>query len=213
MNDEEYNAIVPNSRDATYGQAFLKFAELDHGWSNKLFGHVVYHAFQPKSVIEFGCGTGAALEALSDCGVDVVGVDISAASEAFARRRGLTVPIHQADLGKPFALKEAFDLAISIEVLEHIEPQGADVAVDSICNAAKLSIITACPPVGRNALHLNEQPFQYWIKKFEERGQMYDKEGTVALQSIMRGFEKLPDCPLVPAWYFSSYIGVFRRAV
>ena len=86
MNEAEYDAIVPHGRDP-YGPAFFKFTENDHGWSNYLFGHVVALMFQPRNVIEFGCGTGATLQALRKHGCNVTGLDGSEDCIPFVMRR------------------------------------------------------------------------------------------------------------------------------
>lgn len=216
MKQDEFDRITPNNRD-WYGPGFFKFTELDHGWSNVLFGHVLWLVFRPSSVIELGCGTGATLAALRRCGVEVLGVDGFADCIPFIARHdpevASQVVIH--DLGTPWTAPKQFDLAVSIETLEHIAPEGADHAVKTICDAAPVAVVTACPPVGRNPLHLNEQPFPYWVEKFAAQGKVLDPVATNAVRDVMRAFYRLHEAkqyPVIPAWYFSDYFGVFRSA-
>lgn len=216
MTEEEYAAIVPVGSDP-YGQGFFKFCEMDHGWSNGLFGDILYWMFRPKSVVEFGSGTGGTLVALHRKGVEVLGLDASPASIPFVARHSSEVAakilVH--DLGLPWVAPHQFDLAVSIETLEHIAPEGADNAVATICASADIAVVTACPrTAGQNLLHLNEQPFSYWVEKFATHGLVLDLPATEVLQTVMRAFhdrEVQGGCPVVPCWYFSGHIGVFKR--
>jgi len=214
LTDAEYDAIVPHSRDP-YGPAFFKFIELDHGWSSEMFGHVLWLLYQPRTVIEFGCGCGGTLAALKSHGTAVLGMDVSVAAAPLIARRDQQIAdemlVH--DLAEPWQWVEEgpdFDLAISVEVLEHVTEAGADQAVKTIAAAAPRAIVTACPPVGRNSLHLNEQPFGYWVDKFAAAGMDLDDKETAELKAIMRSFANIERLPVVPTWYFAGYIGVFR---
>lgn len=214
MTEEEYNNIKANIRDPNYGASFFKAVEGDHGWSNHLFGHILWLMFKPKTAIEFGCGTGGTIAELRSHGTKVQGIDGSEACRPFIARYNKDIAknmiVH--DLAKPYPFNNMiYDLAISIETLEHVTKEGADNAVKTICNSAPLLVITACPPVGRNPLHLNEQPFSYWIEKFASNGFILNKIKTDALQNIMKAFSTIPGYPVVPCWYFSSYIGVFEK--
>jgi len=217
LTDAEYAALQPNNRDPEYGPGFFKFADMDHGWSNHLFGHILYLLFKPKSAIDFGCGTAGTLSALRSHGVEVQGLDGSAHCVPFIERTdpaiAKTFIVH--DLGKPWTPPRTYDLAVSIEVLEHIAPEGADTMVKSIASSAPLAVVTACPPTGRNhLLHLNEQPFVYWIEKFAKAGMEVDVDATHVVQAVMRpfyDFQVAGRYPIVPTWFFSSCIAAFRR--
>lgn len=221
MTPNEYDAIVPDGRDP-YGRPFFKFCEGDHGWSNDLFARVLFALFKPASVVEFGCGTGRTLAVLQALGVQVRGVDGSAACLDFVEMHGgctLRDRIQIAPLEEPLSMTTAaggpFDLVVSVEALEHVRPEGADTAVRTLCAAGEVVVATACPPVGRNPLHLNEQEFPYWVEKFRANGKELDPGATDALRDLMRVFARLNDsgrCPVVPAWFFSHYIGVFAPA-
>jgi hypothetical protein len=224
MTDEELEAIVPNNRDPKYGEGFMKFLDLDHGWSSWLVGQVVWLMFKPKSVIEFGCGTGQLLASLMEQDVQVLGVEGSGACLKFAERhrQGLSDRIIIHDLCRApclpitsFYEPRKADVAISIEVLEHLPEESADTMVKTICDASDLAIVTACPPTGRNPeLHLNEKHFSYWVEKFMNQGMELNEVVTRSFRTIMRGFYSMHEAgylPVVPAWLFSHYLGVFSR--
>jgi 2-polyprenyl-3-methyl-5-hydroxy-6-metoxy-1,4-benzoquinol methylase len=216
MNDAEYDAIRPHNRD-WYGPAYFKFAEVDHGPANDLFGEVVHLVFRPTAVIDFGCGTGRVLAALRRRGVEVLGVNGHEAARPFIARHDADVArrlvVH--DLATPWTPPRGFDVALCIETLEHIEPAGGPTAVATLCAAAPLVVISTPPPTGRgNPLHVNEQPIAYWADLFAAHGYAPDPSYTDPLRAIMRAFDALHrqgHGPLVPAWFFSSYCVVYRR--
>src|SRR5437016_13702036 len=81
---------------------------------------LIRDVFQPKKVLDLGCGPGALMHLLWDLGVDVEGVDFAESSKQLATpevRDRITV----GDVGDP-SLKpaDAYDLVISREVLEHL---------------------------------------------------------------------------------------------
>ena len=79
---------------------------------------------RPTSVVDVGCGVGAWLSVFQEYGVRrIVGLD-----GAYVDRSLLMIP-HDAcfnvDLRSPFCLDETFDLALSLEVAEHLPPRSA----------------------------------------------------------------------------------------
>lgn len=211
-------SIRRNNRDASYGAAFLQANRHDHGPCSAVFGDVLWALFQPESLIEFGCASGYTLWSLLRHGTDVLGLDVSEDAHRFAREVGgdelagaIVAPL---DLNEPIPdgmlRRDRYEVALSIEVLEHLRPESADLIVRAICEAAPIAAITACPPVGRNPLHLNEQPFPYWIEKFEANGHALDERTTNAVKTFMRSIQGQGNI-IVPSWYFSSYFGVFRE--
>ena len=81
---------------------------------------LIKDVFQPKKILDLGCGPGALMHLLWELGIDVEGVDFAESS------RDLATPevrdrIVVGDVGDP-ALKPAdgYDLVISREVLEHL---------------------------------------------------------------------------------------------
>src|ERR1700732_4804002 len=71
------------------------------------------------SVCDVGCGVGTWLRAFREAGVqDVVGLD-----GCYVDKKLLEIPgsaFHEADLRRPLRLDRSFDIAMSIEVAEHL---------------------------------------------------------------------------------------------
>lgn len=82
-----------------------------------------------RSVVDVGCGDGSWLSVFRKLGVtDILGVD-----GEYVDQDILQIPqdcFQALDLTKPFRLQRAFDLAISLEVAEHLPPDCAPAFVE-----------------------------------------------------------------------------------
>lgn len=142
-------------------------------------GIVLMNYFEPESVIDFGCAVGAHLEPFHKNNIAVQGVEGNKKGIEYAVIPKKYISHH--DLRKPFDSNRKYDLAISIEVAEHIPQQFDDVYVNSICASASNIVITAAPPGQGGTHHVNEQPNEYWIDKFERRGFSYRENANKEL--------------------------------
>lgn len=124
--------------------------------------------FEPKSLLDVGCGQGTWLKNAMSLGMhDCFGVD-----GAWARPV-LSVPqevFGACDLSAPFDFGRTFDLAISMEVGEHLAAECADTYVGSITRHADAIVFSAAAPFQGGVHHVNEQWPSYWAKKFAQRG-------------------------------------------
>jgi hypothetical protein len=123
----------------------------------------------PKNVIDVGCGLGAWLNIFSKYGVsDILGVDGDYIDE-----NKLIIPkenFKKANLGLPLDLKKKFDLAICLEVAEHLPPSEADSIVETLINHSDTILFSAAIINQGGQNHINEQWFSYWEKKFHSHG-------------------------------------------
>lgn len=132
----------------------------------------IYSTFNPRSIIDVGCGRGALLDALRKRGCDVLGLEYSEAALRLCRTQYL--PVLKFNLEKDiFIQRRVFDVAISMEVAEHLPARIADRYVELLTHLSPIIVFTAAPPgqggrVGTD--HVNEQPPSYWIAKFHQRG-------------------------------------------
>jgi SAM-dependent methyltransferase len=125
--------------------------------------------FGIKTVVDVGCGPGGMVAAARDMGLEAVGIDGDPA---------LTVDIlHNFDDG-PLEI-EPFDLAWSIEFLEHIEEKYLD-NVFSVFANCKYVFCTHNFRPGR--WHQNCRDNVYWVHKFQEHGFTYDPAITRAIK-------------------------------
>jgi hypothetical protein len=129
----------------------------------------VLEIVQPKSVVDVGCGIGAWLSVFREHGIeDLLGID-----GAYVDASQLLIPQHcfrTHDLEQPIALPRRFDLAVSLEVAEHISPACADAFVQSLVSLARVILFSAAIPGQGGEHHVNEQWPDFWAQKFARVG-------------------------------------------
>lgn len=122
---------------------------------------------EPGSAIDFGCGTGHWLAGLQSSipTVEVIGINEQARADAghFLRAD----QFRYADLRETVDFKRKFDLAVCVEVAEHLPESAADTLVRSITRHSDVVVFSAGIP-HQDPTHENEQWPDYWIKKFAE---------------------------------------------
>ncbi len=118
------------------------------------------------SVIDIGCGRGVWLKTFG--AVKIVGRD----GPWTKRDRLLIDPANftATDLSMPFDEPERFDLAMSLEVAEHIDARQADQFVDNLIGLSDTILFSAAIDGQGGQHHVNEQPLTYWAGRFRGRG-------------------------------------------
>jgi SAM-dependent methyltransferase len=123
----------------------------------------------PQSVVDVGCGVGQWLKVFEDHGVfDVLGLD--GPHVPVESRLISPVQFAECDLSQPRPLERRFDLAISLEVAEHLEPQFAPAFVEFLTTISDRIIFSAAIPFQTGENHHNEQPPEYWEELFAKHG-------------------------------------------
>jgi SAM-dependent methyltransferase len=119
----------------------------------------------PKSVIDVGCGTGAWLAAFRDAGVaEIQGLEGARVAPELAHI-DLSL-IERTNLVNPFKFRRRFDLAMTLEVAEHLPPESASGFVESLTGLSSAILFSAAVPYQRGVGHLNEQWPEYWADLF-----------------------------------------------
>lgn len=122
---------------------------------------------QPKTVLDAGCAMGFLVEGLRNLGVEAYGVDIS----DFAIENvdaGIRDYCWQGSIVEPFP--RSYDLIVSIEVFEHMEPQDAEVAAKNLCQHTEDIIFSSTPFDYKEATHFNVRPPEYWSELLAKQG-------------------------------------------
>lgn len=129
----------------------------------------VFKYVQPSSLIDLGCGNGAWTRAFADRGIeDYVGVDGPWVDPAW-----LDIPadhFRHGDLAVGAGIDRQYDLAISVEVAEHLPAESADGFVATLTSAAPVVLFSAAIPYQGGTGHVNEQWPSYWKEKFAAHG-------------------------------------------
>lgn len=130
---------------------------------------VLVELFQPRSVVDVGCGTGTWLSVFCEHGVtDILGVDGPWVEE---RQREIPdVFFREYDLTQPVALERTFDLALCLEVAEHLPAEAAPALIASLTALAPVVVFSAAIPGQGGEGHINERWPSFWSRYFAAHG-------------------------------------------
>jgi len=151
--------------DHKFFQNHLKYKPFYHFIADIIVGH-----FRPQSVIDWGCGCGFLLERLHEHGIaDIHGVEGSKEAVPFWSERIKSklaiddILIHKVKVRK-------YDVAVCMEVGEHMEDEYSDALVVQVAGSVERLIWwTAAQPGQGGTNHINCRPLSYWEKKFIEQ--------------------------------------------
>lgn len=131
--------------------------------------------FRPRTVVDLGCGTGTWLAEARNLGAaEIWGLD-----GQWVPKGKLAIPsdaFEAVDLEAELPRRAApFDLAISVEVLEHLSPTAGERAVAWLCNHSSVILFSAAVPGQGGTNHVNEDWLSRWVDRFDAHGfQLYD---------------------------------------
>lgn len=124
-------------------------------------------------IIDIGCGGGSFLSGCYEMGLDIRGIDGEHVESSLQVDKKF---IEYRNLENVIESKVKYDLCTSMEVAEHIDIQYADNLIDTLCNHSD-NILFSAAQVGQPGInHINCQPLEYWIEKFEARGYRHIEE-------------------------------------
>lgn len=146
-------------------------------------------------IIDVGCGPGIYVKALREAGFIADGCDLDPAcpydnfdifSESFER-----------------ACWGQYDLALCLEVAEHLPKDRADDLVLTLTKCAPAVMFSAAIPGQGGHGHINCQPKDYWVEKFARLNYVVDTEKTDELLRFMASGYHL-------GWFTQNAV-IFRR--
>jgi SAM-dependent methyltransferase len=160
------------SRDAVYkhlhaGQ--LSQQESQNRESARRILGLVFEYARPQSILDVGCGLGTWMSVSRELGVaDVRGIEGQWLDPSQLHvERELVATL---DLEQGFALHRKFDLAICLEVAEHVSEAAAQPLIASLAAHSDVILFSAAIPYQGGHHHVNEQFPDYWIDRFAQHG-------------------------------------------
>lgn len=160
---------------------------------------ILFQILDHKTIVDLGCGTGTWLWVATQLGSEeVYGYDGD-----YIPRNLLMIDescFEATDLSNRISGNKKYDLAISMEVGEHLPESAADIFVDNICCQADTVLFSAAHPGQGGDDHINEQPQSYWVSKFASRG--YEK---IEIREIFKNDLK------IESWYRDNMVLFVKR--
>lgn len=121
-----------------------------------------------KTVVDVGCGIGTWAAAFARAGCNVLGIDGD-----YVNRQMLQIPPDRfvaRNLEQPITGLATFDLAVSLEVAEHLSAARAAGFVSELAGLAPCILFSAAIPCQDGTDHRNEQWLSYWVDLFRVCG-------------------------------------------
>jgi hypothetical protein len=156
---------------AEYDEAYFRsHLGQPYRWDNpvwlRFFGDVadyIVATLAPSTVLDAGCGVGFLVGALRERGVDAYGIDIS--SYAISQVPPELAPYcHRASVTDP--LDARYDLICCIEILEHLQHDDAERAVDNFTTHTDRILFSSTPEDVVEPTHVNVRTPGDWVHMF-----------------------------------------------
>jgi SAM-dependent methyltransferase len=130
---------------------------------------LLFERRRPTSLLDVGCGTGTWLHVARALGVeDILGVD--GVEVATSRLLIPSEVFHVVDLRTPWHLQRKFDLALCLEVAEHLDLPVGKLLVETLTAHADEIVFSAACPGQPGQHHVNCQWPVYWQQMFNDCG-------------------------------------------
>jgi SAM-dependent methyltransferase len=144
-----------------------------HGDQTSASAHVIIPLLKSMievgSVLDVGCGDGRWLACFQSSGVSTIcGVD-----GAWTDQTRLLISKHDfkvQDLSKPFDIGQRFDLAMSLEVAEHVASEFSQQFIENLTRHSDTVLFGAAIPFQGGFRHINERWPSYWVNLFDSQG-------------------------------------------
>lgn len=148
------------------------FAEINKGSTNSALSVLTVLkniVVDYRTLIDVGCGQGAWLQVAEKLGVYSHGIDGEYVKREFLLFESIDNFIEH-DLEEEIRLNKMFDLAICLEVAEHLSKERAESFVANLCKLSHSVLFSAAIPGQNGNGHINEQWQSYWSKLFKANG-------------------------------------------
>lgn len=167
---EKFNGLI----DAKTGTSYLYnddfyLNNIYHSYASaRVVLGMIFKYIHVSSCIDVGCGCGTWLYAAKKLGTTVVcGLD-----GEYVNKNMLMIgeaDFISCDLTQRYYCKDMYDLAMSMEVAEHIPNELSGNLIDTLCNASDIVLFSAAHVNQHGDGHINEQSYEYWVKQFKQR--------------------------------------------
>lgn len=170
-------------RRRIYDDDFFKDTNELKSLSARKVAEIINSYFVFNSVFDIGCGAGIYIAEFKKMGKDVLGCDSSIAGLQFSLN---DFTIFHADATLPILLNRKYDIVICFEVAEHIKKKYSRQLVKN-CTSNSDTVLFTAAPIGQGGVgHINEQPYDFWNKLFEEMSFRYNSDLSEKIRQQMK---------------------------
>lgn len=167
----------------------------------------IKETFNPKKVIDVGCGIGKLVKELRKLKIDAFGIEFS---KSFINASPVKKYLYEGDIFHlPSQISDQFDLVVCMEVLEHLPPTKLSEAINNLKKLSSNNLLITIPCFGPdynyNGLPLNEE---CWLQ---------DAQNNVPFHNLVvdsNGIPHLGHISLATRRWWSSYFllqGLIRK--
>ena len=152
-----------------YSSEFYDYIDSGSRSSARTVANLLLGELELSSLLDVGAGHGAWAAEWMKAGVE----DVVAVDGHYVDVGQLAVPVKRFvshDLSQPLDLNRRFDLVQSLEVAEHLSEVHSDIFIDSLVRHGDIILFSAAVPNQGGEHHVNEQPPEYWRRRFAARG-------------------------------------------
>ncbi|WP_372369398.1 class I SAM-dependent methyltransferase [Candidatus Uabimicrobium sp. HlEnr_7] len=169
--------------------------------SSQVVANILLEQLQFKSLVDIGCGCGTYSHFYQQKGIEVLSLD----GVQPAYKNCFPIKITLRDFTVPFENTWGdFDVALCLEVAEHIEEKFLPQFLENITQFSNTLILSAADPFQGGHHHVNEQPKRYWKKKLQEIGFAYNRKRT---GQFLEKFKKVK----APHMWMGNNVSVYEK--
>jgi len=177
-------------------------------WRAPIIGQALIDLFNltgKSDVIDVGCAIGEYVEWLNEKGIGAWGIEGSEAAREFMVTERFNIMDLRLPLGDAEYLGK-YNLAISLEVAEHIEPEYAGVYLNNLCLLSDTILMTAAHPGQKGHGHVNCQEKGWWASEMMNRGYGRDNKMERRWQELLK-----PACHRKEVNVYSKNVMIFKK--
>lgn len=173
-----------------YNQNYFNDRIFDTDYSK--MASIILSKYNPKSIAEFGCGNGYLTNYLSLGCIKIFAID----GYSQPKFKSKNIEFLKVDLNNELSINSTFkgrefDIAICMEVAEHLLESSSDFLVKHLTRVAPVIIFSAAIPKQGGHGHINCQTREYWYN-------IFSKYGYIVQDTLRSEFRKSDS---IASWY------------
>ncbi|WP_342606843.1 methyltransferase domain-containing protein [Methanocorpusculum labreanum] len=167
---------------------------------------MLFGIFYPQSVVDVGCGLGTWLSVFKNMyNCDVLGIDgyyVDKKSLYINENEFIPFNLEDRITIDVFGMREKFDLAISLEVAEHLTEARSESFVHDLTCLSDAILFSAAIPFQGGVNHINEKKILYWINLFKNEGYL----PVSCIRTLFKNVQTTNELNGIEPWYANNAI-------